>query len=118
MCRLLLKKLLTTKKRSSRKEYILKFLLSVTIFLFVNYSTKMIEKANLFTVIYIWMTVIVLLITIIQYFPLSIRRLHDLNASGWYVLLTFAPFGQLLILWLMLKKGTEGPNKYGNPPEY
>jgi uncharacterized membrane protein YhaH (DUF805 family) len=55
-------------------------------------------------------------IAFFQYFPLAVRRLHDLNSSGWYVLITFLPFGQLLILWLMFRKGTPGPNKYGDEP--
>jgi uncharacterized membrane protein YhaH (DUF805 family) len=57
-----------------------------------------------------------MIVMFFQYFPLAVRRLHDLNSSGWYVLITFLPFGQLLILWLMFKKGTPGPNKYGEPP--
>lgn len=40
--------------------------------------------------------------------------MHDLNASGLYVLISFIPFGQLLIPWLMFKKGIDGPNKYGS----
>ena len=61
---------------------------------------------------------ILLIIYILQYFPLAVRRLHDLNASGWFVLISFIPFGQLLILWLMFKKGTDGVNDYGEPPQY
>ena len=52
----------------------------------------------------------------LQYFPLAVRRFHDLNASGWWVLLSFLPFGQVIILWLMFKKGTSGINKYGEEP--
>ena len=46
------------------------------------------------------------------------RRLHDLNASGWWQLITFIPFGQILMIGFIFFKGTPGPNKYGEPPEY
>ncbi|WP_455144099.1 DUF805 domain-containing protein [Selenomonas noxia] len=47
-------------------------------------------------------------------YMLMIRRLHDLNLSGFFVLLSFVPivsFG--LIVYLFIKKGTEGDNDYG-----
>jgi uncharacterized membrane protein YhaH (DUF805 family) len=53
-----------------------------------------------------------------QVFFVTHRRLHDLNASGWWQLITFIPFGQLLVIAFIFFKGTPGPNKYGPPPEY
>jgi uncharacterized membrane protein YhaH (DUF805 family) len=44
---------------------------------------------------------------------LIVRRLHDLNLSGWAALLYFIPLvGLVLILFLLFKPGHE-PNKYG-----
>jgi uncharacterized membrane protein YhaH (DUF805 family) len=51
-----------------------------------------------------------------RYFFLAARRLHDLNISGWWQLITFVPCGQLLMIGLIFFKGTPGPNKYGEPP--
>ena len=115
---LLFKRFLTTKGRSSRLEYITKFLFSTGIFLLGAYTFDECNGSNIITLIYVLTISISSFIIIIQYFPLAIRRLHDLNASGWYVLLTFVPFGQFLILWLMFKKGADGSNKYGDPPKY
>lgn len=115
---LLLKKIFTSKGRSSRKEYFYKFIISLGFFILTSYTVEKCVEDNLFTVIYTTSICIIITIVIIQYFPLCIRRLHDLNTSGWYVLLTFAPFGQLLIFWLMFKKGTDGDNKYGSPPKH
>ncbi len=44
---------------------------------------------------------------------ISIRRWHDLNKSGWYVLSIFLI---LPIFYFWFAKGTEGPNKYGPDP--
>jgi|GEM_PF-1649776 len=38
---------------------------------------------------------------------LAIRRCHDKNHSGWWMLIPFYLF------WLIFSKGTDGPNKYG-----
>ena len=42
----------------------------------------------------------------------SIRRLHDLGKSGWWIFLFIIPF-----VWLMTWcKGQDGPNEYGPDP--
>ena len=46
---------------------------------------------------------------------LYIRRWHDLGKSGWYSLLALIPFVNLVVLiYLFVAKGDEGPNTYGN----
>jgi len=47
----------------------------------------------------------------------EIRRLHDTNRSGWWLLIAFVPFlGALLLLIWFCFKGTAGDNKYGADP--
>jgi uncharacterized membrane protein YhaH (DUF805 family) len=43
----------------------------------------------------------------------GIQRSHDMDWSGWMLLLTFIPFAAF-IWWF--KKGTPGPNRFGPPP--
>ena len=46
----------------------------------------------------------------------SVRRLHDLDRSGWWMLLIFTLIGIiLLIIWDCIK-GTAGPNRFGPDP--
>jgi uncharacterized membrane protein YhaH (DUF805 family) len=48
---------------------------------------------------------------------LQVRRLHDSDKSGWWVLVSMIPyFGLGAILWLMLQPGIWGPNRFGNDP--
>lgn len=48
---------------------------------------------------------------------LGIRRLHDLDKSGWYILIMCIPIINIVFgLYLLFAKGTEGDNKYGNDP--
>ncbi|MDD4856028.1 MAG: DUF805 domain-containing protein [Sulfuricurvum sp.] len=47
----------------------------------------------------------------------QIRRLHDINMTGWLVLLGIVPFvNALLFVLLVFKKGDAGDNKYGANP--
>lgn len=52
---------------------------------------------------------------------LTVRRLHDRDKSGLYMLLTFIPFIGLIFSVIMLVnfflEGTAGPNRYGPDPK-
>lgn len=44
----------------------------------------------------------------------TIRRLHDTNLSGWYMLLFFLPaVGGIINIIMMVQPGTPGGNRYG-----
>lgn len=48
---------------------------------------------------------------------IGIRRLHDINKSGWMYLLNIIPFvGGIIVLIFMCLPGTVGPNRFGNDP--
>lgn len=48
---------------------------------------------------------------------LGVRRLHDLDKSGWWLLIMFIPFvGFLFQLYMFFAKGTYGANTYGADP--
>jgi len=47
---------------------------------------------------------------------IGIRRWHDLNQSGFLVLLNLIPFvGLITFIIHLFFPGTQGPNKYGSP---
>ena len=57
------------------------------------------------------------LISLITGIFVSIKRSHDLNWSGWRILLMFVPFANFVVLvYWAYAKGTVGPNKYGFDP--
>jgi len=116
---LFIRNLFSFKGRASRREYIIRTILLPLFFIIIDLNLKYLDNTkSWFFLITACLFLIIIWILMLQYFPLAVRRLHDLNSSGWYVLISFAPFGQLLILWLMFKKGTDGVNDYGEPPEY
>lgn len=58
--------------------------------------------------------------TIAIFFPnlaVAVRRLHDIDMCGWWVLIIFVPLiGVLLLLYWMIKRGTAGENRFGPDP--
>jgi uncharacterized membrane protein YhaH (DUF805 family) len=49
---------------------------------------------------------------------LGMKRFHDLDHSGWWMLLSLVPIvGFLVALYLLFFRGTEGPNRFGNSPD-
>ncbi len=108
--------------RISRKSFLVFFIffqLYAYLFHFLtnlNFDTK--NSLSVFIVCLFFALAIFGLILIISLFTCIIKRLHDLNTSAWWLLITFIPFGVLLFFALPFKKGTEGRNKYGEPPKY
>lgn len=58
------------------------------------------------------------LFVLIPSLAVLIRRLHDLDKSGWMILIIFIPIiGAIWLLVLCATEGTIGPNKYGPDPK-
>lgn len=46
------------------------------------------------------------------------KRLHDLDKSGWFILLMLVPLVNLaLLIYILFVDGTPGPNQYGESPK-
>lgn len=44
----------------------------------------------------------------------SVRRLHDTDRSGWWILIALVPIiGFLVLLYFYVQQGTEGQNRFG-----
>jgi len=55
--------------------------------------------------------------TLIPTFSSGVRRLHDRDKSGWWILISFIPFvGSIILIIILAEKGTEGPNRFGPYP--
>lgn len=47
----------------------------------------------------------------------TVRRLHDTDRTGWWVLLQVVPvIGPLILVWFLATPGTAGPNRFGPDP--
>jgi uncharacterized membrane protein YhaH (DUF805 family) len=56
------------------------------------------------------------LATLLPSIAVGVRRLHDIDRTGWWLLIAFTIIGcVLLIVWACFK-GTSGPNRFGPDP--
>ena len=57
------------------------------------------------------------LLTALPAFAVGVRRLHDLNKSGWWILLIFTGIGIIpIVYWCCFLNGDEDDNQYGLSP--
>ena len=62
--------------------------------------------------------VIAYVLTVVFAIIFMIRRLHDLNWSGWLSVLTIVPLVNIVIaIPCLFFRGTNGANNYGSPPK-
>ncbi|MEQ9040740.1 MAG: DUF805 domain-containing protein [Silicimonas sp.] len=57
------------------------------------------------------------LVVFLPSIAVGVRRLHDLDKSGWWYLLILIPLlGALILIFFFVQKGTTGPNRFGEDP--
>ena len=112
--------LFTCDGRISRGEYIKKFLFLLVsiiplliIFVFlIDFLGELVE--GILTILF----GIIMVFINISYLMLSIRRLHDLNKSGWLILIAIVPLIDIaFFIYLLACQGTSGTNDFGPEPE-
>jgi uncharacterized membrane protein YhaH (DUF805 family) len=54
---------------------------------------------------------------IIPSLAVTVRRLHDAGHSGWWWLITFIPFGGIVLLIFALQDSQPGDNQWGPNPK-
>jgi uncharacterized membrane protein YhaH (DUF805 family) len=104
--------------RSRRKEYWM-FLLGVFIAaILLSIVEGILGLSGMVGGVYGPLTTILLLGVIVPSIAVQVRRFHDQDKSGWFVLLALIPFlGGLAVLVFMCLEGTRGPNRFGPDPK-
>ena len=104
--------------RLNRKPFILRgLLLSVLSSVMSTVMTEMTEASSTVMHLLALLPLILMVVLSVGTFMLIIRRWHDLGKSGWLSLLMLIPLLNFLVLiFLWVKKGTDGPNAYGDDP--
>jgi len=115
------KEILTSRGRIGRSEFFFKLLLNITLSAFFYFLADLAYFSGLFNGVYYIKCIsnfsyVTLLLFSFQVLSLSMRRLHDLNCSGWYAFLIYLPYaGFIFIFFLASKEGTNVINRYGEP---
>ena len=103
------KKYFNFKDRASRSEYWYFQILVIPISIWSQFPSN--------TDSVLILQIILLFGIIIPAFSSGVRRLHDRDKSGWWILINFIPFiGWIFLLVMLIEKGTEGDNRFGSYP--
>ena len=61
-------------------------------------------------------TILAQLTILIPWIAVGVRRLHDVNMSGWWMLIAAIPLVNLILLVPFCRGGTSGTNRFGDDP--
>ena len=112
------KKYFVVEGRASRSEYWYWFLFVFIIGLFVDYLDATIAGVPWFEYeeLYGPLGIVLTVITFLPGVAVGVRRLHDVNKSGWWLLISFTVVGLIPLLIWTVSKGDSGKNQFGEYP--
>ncbi len=97
--------------RARRKEYWMFVLFNLIISCVIAVVEAMVGSPG-------WLGAIYFLVVFIPSIAVSIRRLHDTDRSGWWLLIALIPLlGSLVLLVFFVLEGTAGDNGHGADPK-
>lgn len=96
--------------------FLLSIVLMIVVFVAAGSMTALLDPNAMesFSLPALIMMIVIYVVFIYFSIVFSIRRLHDRNHSGWFVLLMLVPAVNIaLSIYLIFAKGTEGSNNFG-----
>jgi uncharacterized membrane protein YhaH (DUF805 family) len=105
--------------RADRQQYWMFFLFNVIFAIVASILDRVLGLSfhmNGISLGYGWIYLLYALFVLIPGLSAGVRRLHDIDKSGWMLLVVLIPLaGAIWILVLLCTEGTRGANKYGEP---
>lgn len=96
--------------RARRKEYWMFALINTIVFIILSIIGAVLENN--------WAFIIYDLAVLIPSLAVTVRRLHDINKSGFWIFIEFIPIiGAIWMLVLTCTDGTHGANRFGVNPK-
>lgn len=101
--------------RTSRRDYWLFVLIMVLVMLLAAILEAGLSENDEGTLV---LTSVVWLVHLVPALAAGVRRLHDSDKSGFWILVGFIPFGSLILLVLFCFPSTAGENRFGPEPDH
>jgi uncharacterized membrane protein YhaH (DUF805 family) len=96
--------------RASRPAFWWWFLFSILVAVAVSAMDGTIFEESMLLTLFVWA------VLILPSLSVAIRRLHDTNRSGWWILISFIPIiGSIVLLIFYLQESDPDDNSYGPP---
>lgn len=97
--------------RAQRAEYWMFFLFNFIIAFVLGFIEGLVGGPGILGILYS-------LVVLIPGIAVSIRRLHDTDRSGWWLLIGFVPLiGAIVLLVFMVQDSKPGENQFGANPK-
>ena len=104
--------------RARRKEFWMFTLFNILVSLVISIAAAILGNIPILGVIFAFLPLVYCLAVLVPGIALGIRRLHDTNRSGWFLLLCLIPFvGGIILLVFFVLEGTKGQNQFGPDPK-
>lgn len=97
--------------RASRSEYWWFYLFFILLYAATAILSILVSEIFSFGMI------LVLLGLLLPSLAAGIRRLHDVDKSGWWMLISIVPLIGLILIYFLAAEGTSGDNQFGPAPE-
>ncbi|HFK4480310.1 TPA: DUF805 domain-containing protein [Citrobacter sedlakii] len=98
--------------RARRKEYWMFVLINMIISAILNVIQAVIGMETPY------ITIIYSLAVLLPSIAVAVRRLHDTERSGWWLLISLIPIvGAIVLIVFMCQNGTAGNNRFGADPK-
>ena len=94
------RKYATFRGRASQSEYWWWSLIASVAYIIWIVVSGILTNEGQLTALETGLAALVFLATVVPSLALTVRRLHDSDLSGWFLLLIFAPFGSVVLLFL------------------
>jgi uncharacterized membrane protein YhaH (DUF805 family) len=111
-----LKKYAVFEGRARRSEYWFFFLFNFLISLGISIVVGVLSSAA--GVDLSFLSFVYALAVLIPSIAVAVRRLHDTDRSGWWILISLIPcVGTIILLVFLVQDSTPGPNRFGANPK-
>jgi uncharacterized membrane protein YhaH (DUF805 family) len=110
------KKYVEFSSRASRKEFWLFILFYLIFSIILGFIDGIVGTYNVETGYGVFSGIFIL-VTLVPYLAVCVRRLHDTDRSGWWLLLWLVPLiGLIWSIVVFCHKGSDGENRFGANP--
>ncbi|HTW61900.1 MAG TPA: DUF805 domain-containing protein [Terracidiphilus sp.] len=104
--------------RSRRKEYWIYTLYNIVIYMVLYLAGFVTLLRSSIYMVFFGLAFVYALAVLVPSLSVCVRRLHDIDKSGWFILIGLIPaVGGIILLVLLCLDGTPGDNRYGPSPK-